>query len=62
MISIRKARPEDLEFLVEADLLEDGYTVDPDEPSMTEEELAAPSKKNFRFRVRAGRFRMDRGR
>jgi len=49
MISIRKARPEDLEFLVETDLLEDGYTVDPDEPSMTEEEQAAHRKKISAF-------------
>ena len=40
MINIRKACPEDLDFLVETDLLGDGYTVAPDESSMTEEEQA----------------------
>ena len=61
MINIRKARAEDLEFLVEADLLEDGYTVDPDEPSMTEEELAAHRKKIAAF-VCGPDDRIDRGR
>ena len=41
MINIRKAHPEDLDFLVETDLLGEGYTVDPEEPSMTEEDRAA---------------------
>ena len=41
MITIRLARPADLDFLIESDLIEDGYTVDPDEPAMTDADRAA---------------------
>ncbi len=41
MITIRLAQPADLDFLVETDLLTEGYTVSADEPVMSEEERAA---------------------
>jgi ribosomal protein S18 acetylase RimI-like enzyme len=49
MITIRKARAEDLDFLVETDLLEDGYTLDPDRTPMTAAELAAQRVKISAF-------------
>jgi ribosomal protein S18 acetylase RimI-like enzyme len=41
MITLRKACPADLDFLVETDLLEDGYRINPDEALMTEAQRTA---------------------
>jgi ribosomal protein S18 acetylase RimI-like enzyme len=49
MITIRKADIADLDFLIEIDLLEDGYTIDPDEPPMTDAERAAHREKIAAF-------------
>ncbi|MBE0696901.1 MAG: GNAT family N-acetyltransferase, partial [Anaerolineaceae bacterium] len=49
MITIRKARFEDLDFLVETDLLGDGYTIDPEEPPLAGEALAAHREKIAAF-------------
>jgi ribosomal protein S18 acetylase RimI-like enzyme len=49
MITLRKAQPDDLNFLVETDLLEDGYTPNPAEPPMTVTEQAAHRTKISAF-------------
>jgi ribosomal protein S18 acetylase RimI-like enzyme len=49
MITIRKAHPGDLDFLVATDLLGDGYTIDPDEPPMTPAERAEHREKISAF-------------
>ncbi len=41
MVTIRKAQPVDLDFLVEIELLGEGYTFNPDDPPTTEEDQAA---------------------
>jgi ribosomal protein S18 acetylase RimI-like enzyme len=41
MVIIRKAQPEDLDFLIEIDLLGDGYTLGLDAMPMTDDEKAA---------------------
>ena len=49
MISIRRAALDDLDFLVEIDWMEDGYTQDPSLPPPTSEEIAAHRAKIAAF-------------
>ncbi len=49
MYTIQRAVMDDLDFLVEIDLLGDGYTSDPDEPPMSETDLAQHREKIASF-------------